>query len=55
LTGALQRLYRARVKTWQNEIYDFCHGRRIHYFPLETSASPDRFLLFELRRRGLVR
>ena len=55
ITGGLRRQYQTRVLAWRTEIHDFCRARRIHYFPISTGESPERFLLFELRRRGLIR
>ncbi len=55
ITANLRRVYQSRVMAWRNEINKFCNSHRIHFFPTVTSDPPERLLLFDFRRRGLVR
>ncbi len=55
LDGGLRELYRKRVLAWQDEIETHCLKRGIHYVPVTTSVAWDELVLYQLRRRGLVK
>lgn len=55
LDGSLRDLYRKRVQAWRDEIEAYCLKRQIHYLPVTTNVGWDELVLYQLRRRGLVR
>jgi uncharacterized protein (DUF58 family) len=55
LDGGLRDLYRRRVRTWRDEIEAHCLKRRVHYVPVTTDSAWDELVLYQLRRRGLVK
>ena len=55
LDGGLRDLYRRRVAAWRDEVEAYCLRRDIHYVPVLTSTAWDRLVLFNMRRRGLIR
>jgi uncharacterized protein (DUF58 family) len=55
LDAGIRRLYRQRVQDWQAEIQAFCNLRGIHFLSLSTAIPWDRFLLYDLRRVGVVK
>jgi len=52
---AMRRVYSQRLKTWQAEIRNFCNRRQIRYFSVDTSLAWDQFLMYEMRKAGVVR
>jgi uncharacterized protein (DUF58 family) len=55
LDGGLRDLYRKRVLAWQDEIETHCLKRGIHYVPVTTHTAWDELVLYQLRRRGLIK
>ena len=51
----MRRVYDQRLKTWQAEIHTFCNQRQIRYFNIDTSLPWDQFLMYEMRKSGVVR
>ena len=51
----MRRVYTQRLKAWQAEIRRFCNQRKIRYFNVDTSLAWDQFLMYEMRRAGVVR
>ena len=51
---AMRAVYRKRLNAWQADIRKFCIRRRIRYFPVDTSLAWDQFLLYEMRKAGVV-
>jgi len=52
---SMRRVYNQRLKAWQAEIRSFCNQRQIRYFSIDTSLTWDQFLMYELRKAGVVR
>lgn len=52
---AMRREYSQRLKAWQTEIRNFCNRRQIRYFGVDTSLAWDQFLMYEMRKAGVVR
>jgi uncharacterized protein (DUF58 family) len=55
LDGSLRGLYQKRLLAWQDEIEAYCLKRGMHYVPVVTSTAWDEVVLYQLRRRGLVK
>jgi uncharacterized protein (DUF58 family) len=55
LDGSLRALYRRRLAAWQDEIAAFCLKRGMHYVPVVTLTPWDELVLYQLRRRGLIK
>ena len=55
LDAGLRDLYRRRVAAWREEIEAYCLRRDVHYVPVVTSLAWERLVLFNMRRRGLIR
>ena len=51
----MRQVYDQRLKSWQAEIRNFCNQRQIRYFNIDTSLSWDQFLMYEMRKAGVVR
>lgn len=54
MSPGIRDLYIKRVQEWQTEIQDFCRDRKIRYFPINTNSAWDEFILYELRKQGVV-
>jgi uncharacterized protein (DUF58 family) len=52
--NVLQR-YNESLRSWQEEIEQFCSGRGMAYIPVDTSVPIKEFVLSTLRQRGLLR
>jgi uncharacterized protein (DUF58 family) len=52
---SMRRVYIQRLKAWQTEIRRFCNQRQIRYFSIDTSLAWDQFLIYEMRKAGVVR
>lgn len=55
LDGGLRDRYRQRVQAWRDEIEAHCLKRHINYLPISTATAWDELVLYQLRRRGLVK
>jgi uncharacterized protein (DUF58 family) len=55
LDGSLRELYRQRVSAWRDDIEAYCLKRGIHYIPVTTDLAWDELVLYQLRRRGLIK
>ncbi len=55
LDGGLRDLYRQRVQQWRDEIDAYCRKRRINYVPVTTDVAWDELVLYQLRKRGLIK
>ena len=55
LDGGLRDLYRKRIAAWREEIESYCLKRQMHYVPVTTDLGWDELVLYQLRRRGLVK
>jgi uncharacterized protein (DUF58 family) len=55
LDGSLRDLYRRRVEAWRSEIETYCAARGIHYVGVSTATPWDELVLYQLRRRHLVK
>jgi uncharacterized protein (DUF58 family) len=55
LDGGLRDLYRQRVHAWRDEIDAYCLKRRINYVPVMTDVAWDELVLYQLRKRGLIK
>jgi uncharacterized protein (DUF58 family) len=55
LDGSLRELYKRRVSAWRDDIEAHCLKRGIHYVPVVTDTAWERLVLFQLRRRGLIK
>jgi len=51
---AMRRKYDLRLKTWQQGIRNFCNQRQIRYFSIDTSLAWEQFLIYEMRKSGVV-
>ena len=51
---SILKIYSNRLSAWQHEIRTFCNHRQIRLFPTDTSMPWDHFLLYEMRKMGLV-
>jgi uncharacterized protein (DUF58 family) len=52
---SMRRVYDQRLKNWQAEIRAFCNQRQIRYFNIDTSLPWDQFLMYEMRKSGVMR
>jgi uncharacterized protein (DUF58 family) len=52
--NVLQR-YNESLRSWQEEIEQFCSGRGMAYIPVDTSIPIKEFVLSTLRQRGILR
>lgn len=55
LDGGLRDRYRQRVQAWRAEIEAHCLKRHINYLPISTETAWDELVLYQLRRRGLLK
>jgi uncharacterized protein (DUF58 family) len=55
LDGGLRTMYRQRVLVWRAEIEAHCLKRGIHYVPVTTDVAWDELVLYQLRKRGLIK
>lgn len=55
LDGGLRALYHRRILAWQDAIEAYCLNRGMHYVPVVTSTAWDELVLYQLRRRGLIK
>jgi uncharacterized protein (DUF58 family) len=55
LDGGLRDRYRARVRQWRDDIEAHALKRRINYLPISTATAWDELVLYQLRKRGLVK
>ncbi len=55
LDADLRDLYRNRLHSWQNDIRQECQRRGIRYIPVSTALPWDQFVLFEMRKAGVVK
>lgn len=51
----MRKVYAQRLKAWQADIQSFCNQRQIRYFRVDTSLAWDQFLMYEMRKAGVVR
>jgi len=51
----MRRIYSQRLGDWQANIRNFCNQRQIRYFNIDTSHAWDQFLMYEMRKAGVVR
>lgn len=47
--------YAARLKQWQEDISTYCSSQGIHFTPVSTAFSWEKFILQSLRQEGVVR
>ncbi|MGQ0603494.1 MAG: DUF58 domain-containing protein [Anaerolineales bacterium] len=55
LDGGLRDRYRQRVQQWRDDIEAHCVKRRINYLPINTTVAWDELVLYQLRKRGLIK
>jgi uncharacterized protein (DUF58 family) len=55
LDGGLRDLYRKRIEAWRHETETYCLKRQIHYIPVTTRTAWDELILYQLRKRGLLK
>mgnify|MGYP002713094839 CR=1 FL=1 len=55
LDAGMRELYMRRVEAWREEIQAQCTRRGINYLPLQTDASWEKVLLYDLRKLGVVK
>lgn len=53
--GPLRDLYRRRLQAWQDEIQAHCLKRDIRYIPMTTDTPWDEWVLYQMRKRGVVK
>lgn len=53
--GSLRGLYRRRLQAWQDDIQGHCLKRDIRYVPMTTATPWDEWVLYQLRKRGMVK
>jgi uncharacterized protein (DUF58 family) len=51
----LLRRYDDGLRSWQEEIEQFCHGRGMNYIPVDTAVPIEDLILSTMRQRGIVR
>jgi uncharacterized protein (DUF58 family) len=54
LDGTTLRLYRSRIRQWQNEILQQCRKWGVHFIPAKTDLPWDKLILYSLRMEGLL-
>ncbi len=52
---ALRAAYQQRISDWRDDIRATCGKRGAHYLPLSSDTTPERVMLYDLRRLGVVR
>lgn len=55
IDGGMHELYVRRRQAWQDEINRWCGQRGAVYVPVTTDTPFDRFILFHLRQKGLIK
>jgi uncharacterized protein (DUF58 family) len=55
LDGGLREMYRQRITAWRDDVEAHCLKRNIHYIPVTTEVAWDELVLYQLRRRGLIK
>jgi uncharacterized protein (DUF58 family) len=55
IDGGMRDLYIKRLEAWRDDIRNECLRRGMHYFPLDTSTSWEKAILYDMRRAGLVK
>lgn len=55
IDGGMHELYVRRRQAWQDELNRWCGQRGAVYVPVTTDMPFDRFILFHLRQKGLIK
>ena len=53
--STMRDIYMERVKAWMDDIRGECNRRAVTYLPIVTDTPWEKVMLYEMRRRGLVK
>lgn len=55
IDATMRTIYEHRLQSWLDELRDTCGRRGVHYVLAQSDMPPERVILYDLRRLGLVK